>query len=97
MLRFLQRLLGWSSHPTDSNPEGYERRREPRTSVTSVLATHPMRLAEKTDAEPTTEGVGRKFPELSMNKPGEDGGSAHDAGEANQPDAWVEADESRNG
>jgi hypothetical protein len=74
MLRFLQRLLGWSSHPTDSNPEGDERRREPRTSVTSVLATHPSRLAETTDAKPATPGVGRKYPELSMNRPGEAGG-----------------------
>ncbi len=97
MLRFLQRLLGWNSHPTESNPEGYDRRREPRTSVTSVLATRPSRLAEKTDAEPATRGAGRKYPELSMNKPGEGGGSAHDAEEANQPDAWVKANESRNG
>ncbi len=80
MLRFLQRLLGWNSHPTESHPEGDERRREPRTSVTSVLATHPSRLAEKTDAEPTKRGEGRKYPELSMNKPGEGGAPPQSTG-----------------
>ncbi len=80
MLRFLQRLLGWDSHPTEANPEGVERRREPRTSVSSVLANGPARLAEKTDTKPATPGVGPKYPELSMNKPGEGGGTPQNTG-----------------
>jgi len=45
-----------------------------------VLATHPSRLAEKTDAERTKRGEGRKYPELSMKKPGEGGGTPQNTG-----------------
>ncbi len=80
MLRFLQRLLGWDSHPTEANPNGFERRREPRTSVSSVLTNGPASQAENTATKPATSGAGPKYPELSMNKPGEGGGTPHNTG-----------------
>ena len=46
MLRFLQRLLGWDSHPASSKPEGMERRQTPRTSAASVIAEAPPQAAE---------------------------------------------------
>ena len=80
MLRFLQRLLGWDSHPTEANPKGFERRREPRTSVSSVLTNGPTSQAENTATKPATPEVGPKYPELSMNKPGEGGGTPQNSG-----------------
>ena len=78
MLRFVQRLLGWNRHPTELNPEGIERRRTPRTSVSSVLASYPAQPGENTDAQTAAPKLPPKGPQLSMNKPGEGNDDAQD-------------------
>ncbi|MCZ6475732.1 MAG: hypothetical protein O6700_05385 [Gammaproteobacteria bacterium] len=98
MLRFLQRLLGWNTHPTALNPEGTERRRIPRTTVSSVLTDYTPQPATNTDAETAKPGVSTRDPQLSMNKPGDGNGDAGSiaAGE-NDSTAWDRAKEWRNG
>ncbi len=78
MLRFFQRLLGWNRHPTEFNSEGFERRRTPRTTVSSVLANYPAQLAENTDTQTAAPKLPPKGPQLSMNKPGEGSDDAQD-------------------
>ncbi len=97
MLRFLQRLLGWNAHPTALNPEGTERRRIPRTTVSSVLTDYSPQPAKNTDAETAKPVASTKDPQLSMNKPGEGNVDDHIAAEENHSTAWDRAKEWRNG
>ena len=97
MLRFLQRLLGWNTHPTALNPKGAERRQVSRTTVSSVLTDYTPQPATYTDAETAKPGVSTRDPQLSMNKPGEGNGDAGIATGENHSTAWDIAKESRNG
>ncbi len=95
MLRFLQRLLGWDSHPTASKPEGMERRRTPRTSPASVLADAPPQAAEdphaaegNKSAEAATPELSLQDPEFNPEKPSKDGSNPYDTGKFNRLNIW---------
>jgi len=95
MLRFLQRLLGWDSHPASSKPEGMERRQTPRTSAASVLAAPAPQAAEdphtaedSKSAESATPELSLQDPKLNLEKPAEDGSNPYDTGSFNQPNVW---------
>ena len=95
MLRFLQRLLGWDSHPASSKPEGNERRQTPRTSAASVLADAPPKAAEDPHAAEDSESAEAATPELSLQdpdsnleKPSEDGSNPYDTGKFNRLNVW---------
>jgi len=98
MLRFLQRLLGWDSHPASSQPEGTERRRTPRTSPASVLADASLQATEESraaeankSAETATPELSLQNPELNLEKPSEDGSDPYDTGSFNRPNVWSNA------
>ncbi len=80
MLKFFKRLLGWDAHPTALNPEGVERRRTARTSVSAVFNSYPAPQAKNKDAEAAETELGPKEPQLSMTKPGADSDDGQDAG-----------------
>ena len=105
MLRFLQRLLGWDSHPARSQPEGTERRRTPRTSPASVLADASSQATEKPRAAEANQSaeaatpelslqdpeLNRENPELNLENPSKDGSDPYDAGTFNRSSPWSNA------
>ena len=95
MLRFLQRLLGWDSHPASSKPEEMERRQTPRTSPASVLADAPPQAAEDPHASEDNQSAEAATPEFSLQDPvsdleklSEDGSNPYDTGKFNRSNVW---------
>ncbi|HEY5623264.1 MAG TPA: hypothetical protein VIV14_05850 [Gammaproteobacteria bacterium] len=89
MKRLFRRLLGKDPEPREWRP-GVERRKKPRTSVSSIVANNPARFDPTRDeveaAKPEPEP--RKGPGLALDDRTEEGGDPYDPGSYKRPDIW---------
>jgi len=88
MLRLLQRLLGWDTHPEQTELESVERRQQARASTSAILAASPAPADDRTEKGPAGPELSLEDPESGRNRTKEVGIDPYDTGTFNRPDMW---------